>query len=32
CGLLLGILGVLVAVPLAAILKVLFFRYLIQEG
>jgi len=32
CGQLLGILGVLVAVPLAAILKVLFFRYLIQEG
>ncbi len=32
CGQLLGILGVLVAVPLAAILKVLFFRYLVQEG
>jgi len=32
CGQLLGILGVLVAVPLAAILKVLFFRYLIREG
>jgi len=32
CGQLLGILGVLVAVPLAAILKVLFFRFLIQEG
>ncbi len=32
CGLLLGILGLLVAVPLTAILKVLFFRYLIQEG
>ena len=32
CGQLLGILGVLVAVPLAAILKVLFFRYLAQEG
>jgi len=31
CGQLLGILGVLVAVPLAAILKVLFSRYLIQE-
>ena len=32
CGQLLGILGVLVAVPLAAILKVLAIRYLIQEG
>ncbi len=32
CGQLLGILGILVAVPLAAILKVLFFRYLVQEG
>jgi len=32
CGQLLGILGVLVAVPLSAILKVLFFRYLVQEG
>jgi len=32
CGQVLGILGVLVAVPLAAILKVLFFRYLVQEG
>ena len=32
CGQLLGILGVLVAVPLTAILKVLFFRNLIQEG
>ncbi len=32
CGQLLGILGVLVAVPLAAILKVLAYRYLIQEG
>jgi len=32
CGQLLGILGVLVAVPLAAILKVLTIRYLIQEG
>ncbi len=32
CGQLLGILGILVAVPLAAILKVLFYRYLIQEG
>lgn len=32
CGQLLGILGVLVAVPLVAILKVLFFRYLVQEG
>lgn len=32
CGQLLGILGVLVAVPLVAILKVLFFRYLAQEG
>jgi len=32
CGQLLGILGVLVAVPLTAILKVLFFRYLVQEG
>ena len=32
CGQLLGILGVLVAVPLAAILKVLAVRYLIQEG
>ncbi len=31
CGQLLGILGVLVAVPLAAILKVLAIRYLIQE-
>jgi len=31
CGQLLGILGVLVAVPLAAILKVLMIRYLIQE-
>ena len=31
CGQLLGILGVLMAVPLAAILKVLFSRYLIQE-
>ena len=31
CGQLLGILGVLVAVPLAAILKVLTIRYLIQE-
>jgi len=32
CGQLLGILGVLVAVPLAAILKVFTIRYLIQEG
>jgi predicted PurR-regulated permease PerM len=32
CGQLLGILGVLVAVPLVAILKVLAVRYLIQEG
>lgn len=32
CGQVLGILGVLVAVPLAAILKVLAIRYLIQEG
>ncbi|HZK10971.1 MAG TPA: AI-2E family transporter [Atribacterota bacterium] len=32
CGQLLGILGVLVAVPLTAILKVLFFRNLVQEG
>jgi predicted PurR-regulated permease PerM len=32
CGQLLGILGVLVAVPLAAILKVLATRYLVQEG
>jgi predicted PurR-regulated permease PerM len=32
CGQLLGILGVLVAVPLAAIFKVLAVRYLIQEG
>ncbi|HAJ33673.1 MAG TPA: hypothetical protein DCK79_09970 [Candidatus Atribacteria bacterium] len=32
CGQLLGILGVLVAVPLAAILKVLTIRYLVQEG
>jgi len=32
CGQLLGILGVLVAVPLVAILKVLAIRYLIQEG
>jgi len=32
CGQLLGILGVLAAVPLAAILKVLFFRNLVQEG
>jgi len=32
CGQLLGILGILVAVPLAAILKVLAIRYLIQEG
>jgi len=32
CGQLLGILGVLVAVPLAAILKVLFFKNLVQEG
>ena len=31
CGQLLGILGVLVAVPLAAILKVLAIRYLVQE-
>jgi len=31
CGQLLGILGVLVAVPLAAILKVLAIRFLIQE-
>ncbi len=31
CGQLLGILGVLMAVPLAAILKVLLFRYLVQE-
>ena len=31
CGQLLGILGVLVAVPLAAILKVLATRYLVQE-
>lgn len=32
CGQLLGILGVLVAVPLAAILKVLAIRYLVREG
>lgn len=32
CGQVLGILGVLVAVPLTAILKVLAIRYLIQEG
>ncbi len=32
CGQLLGILGVLVAVPLAATLKVLAIRYLVQEG
>ena len=32
CGQLLGILGVLIAVPLAAILKVLTYRYLGQEG
>lgn len=32
CGQVLGILGVLVAVPLAAILKVFAIRYLIQEG
>ncbi len=32
CGQLLGILGVLVAVPLVAIFKVLAVRYLIQEG
>jgi len=32
CGQLLGILGVLVAVPLAAILKVLAIRYLVQKG
>ena len=32
CGQLLGILGVLVAVPLSAILKVLAIRYLVQEG
>jgi len=32
CGQLLGILGVLVAVPLVAILKVLTIRYLVQEG
>lgn len=32
CGQVLGILGVLVAVPLAAILKVLAIRYLVQEG
>jgi predicted PurR-regulated permease PerM len=32
CGQLLGILGVLVAVPLAAILKVLAIRHLVQEG
>jgi len=31
CGQLLGVLGVLVAVPLAAILKVLTLRYLVQE-
>jgi predicted PurR-regulated permease PerM len=31
CGQLLGILGVLVAVPLVAILKVLAIRYLVQE-
>jgi len=31
CGQLLGILGVLMAVPLAAILKVLLFRYLVKE-
>jgi predicted PurR-regulated permease PerM len=31
CGQLIGILGVLVAVPLAAILKVLAIRYLVQE-
>ena len=32
CGQVLGILGVLVAVPLTAILKVLAIRYLVQEG
>jgi predicted PurR-regulated permease PerM len=32
CGKLLGILGVLVAVPLAATLKVLAIKYLVQEG
>jgi len=32
CGQILGILGVLIAVPLVAILKVLFVKYLIQEG
>jgi len=32
CGKLLGVLGVLVAVPLVAILKVLIYRYLTQEG
>jgi len=32
CGQVLGILGVLVAVPLAAILKVLAIRYLVQKG
>ena len=32
CGQLLGILGVLIAVPLVAILKVLFIKYLIQEA
>jgi len=31
CGQLLGVLGILVAVPLAAILKVLALRYLVQE-
>jgi len=31
CGQILGILGVLIAVPLVAILKVLFVKYLIQE-
>lgn len=32
CGQILGILGVLIAVPLVAILKVLFVKYLIQEA
>ena len=32
CGQILGILGVLIAVPLVAILKVLFIKYLIQEA
>ncbi|MEA1939057.1 MAG: AI-2E family transporter [Candidatus Caldatribacteriota bacterium] len=32
CGQLLGILGVILAVPLVAILKVLFLKYMVEEG